>query len=182
MRVNRVDRATGSKKNPWKDTACMKCGRTIAKGDPYQWAKGFHGPKKVICGSCHFTRADLTNSKLSQVYEAFDAAYTELDSADAGTDLQEVLDSITEAVREVESEYREAAEAFNDGGPNAEKADECDSCASELESVDVPELHSYEDWLENEHPGEVDLEEDYNEWVTEQIEEFRSNIESADSL
>jgi hypothetical protein len=188
MRLNYVKTAQGSTKNPWRDPKCMKCSNVIHKGDPYQWIQGFRGPKKIICGTCVFTRSDMTNSKLAQVYDAFDDAYKQLDDADEGTDLQSILDEVTQAVREVEDEYRSAAdEYFNGGGPSAESADECDSCASELESIDVPELHDFDKWEENELGDDSELDDDekhtaWSEWIQEQIGEFRSNIENADSL
>jgi len=188
MRINYVAKATGSKKNPWTDVRCMKCSNAIHKGDPYQWIKGRYGPKLVICALCHFSRSDQTTSKLAQVYDAFDAAYKELDEADESTDLQSILDDVTQAVREVEDEYRSAAdEYFNGGGPSAESADECDSCASELESIDVPELYDFDKWVENELGDDSELDDDekhtaWAEWIQEQIGDFRSNIETADSL
>jgi len=181
MRVNRVQRATGSTKRPWRDPKCMKCRKEILKGEPYQWAQGFRGPKMIICGSCVFSRADLTNSKLSTVYEAFDSAYDELAEADESTDLQSILDSLVGSVQEVADEYRSAAdEYFSGGGPNAEKADEVESCVDELDSIDVPELVSFEQHC-------IDAEEEQSErqwrdWIQEQIDTFRGDIENADSL
>jgi len=189
MKIHRVNKATGSTKRPWRDPKCLKCRNVIAKGEPYQWLQGFHGPKKVICGTCVFSRSDMTNSKLASVYDAFDAAYRELDEADEGTDLDSIVNELAGTVREVGDEYRSAAdEYFSGGGPNAEKADEVEQVVDELENIDVPDLTEFTEWYEAEATDDAaELTEEewrakWAEWIQEQISTFRGDIESADSL
>jgi hypothetical protein len=156
MRVNHVAKATGSKKRPWPSEGkrCMKCSKPIMKGEPYKWAKGRYSWMRIACGNCQFSRSDLTDSIKGAIYDAFDEAFKELEEADETTDFSSIADTIAEAVREVEEQYRSTAEEyFSGGGPNAEYADECDSVASELESIQAPDIDDFETWVENNKDG-----------------------------
>ena len=60
-RVAKAQKAQGS---------CSKCGKKIAKGDPYIWWKFRFGGKRVRCAECPPKPSDLTQSEyLSQVYD-----------------------------------------------------------------------------------------------------------------
>lgn len=168
MRVNYVKKATGSKKRPWPEEGktCMKCRKPILKGEPYKWAKGRYSSKRIACGNCSFSRSDLTDSIKAGIYSAFEDAATELENADESTDFESIRDQIAEAIREVEQQYRDTSEEyFSGGGPQAEMADECDSAASEVESIDLPDIEEFEAWVEA-NRDELEVQT-FEEWKAE---------------
>lgn len=202
MRINTVKHAR-------KPQKCGRCGTEIKPsrdevqdgkkvrvlGDSYRWIqfnsfKG-GGGRHVRCASydCRFRQSDLTNSKMSGVYAAQETAEEAIDAWDGETsdDLQAILSECAEAAREVAEEYRESAanmeSAFPGGSPTIdecnEKADEIDSWADELESVDFddkPEDDEDEDANEDE---DGDKDEEKKRKREEALEEWREGCREA---
>lgn len=140
MRVNRVARCL---KSPG---TCGRCGKVIAKGEPYVWAKGRYTSKRVRCAEfkCRLRDSDLTDSKMSAAWAATEAVEDTLDAWE-GDDAEEVATALTdcaEAIREVAQEYRDSFESLPEnlqqGGVAQgweEKADELESFADSLDDA-----------------------------------------------
>jgi cell division septum initiation protein DivIVA len=151
-------------------------GRYIQAGQTYYTWSFRYGGTYYQHERCGFPRpSQLTQSKVSAIYAAVEAAEDELARLtweDAGKDAQEILGPVAETAREVAQEYRDAAESMGSAGEEMEaKADNIESWADELESVTV------DDWEEPD-PGDKDapsLEDAAAEWV----ENFRSTIQEA---
>ena len=112
---------------PLDPERCGKCGTTIEPGDPYKWTEikmQYGGRRLVRCSTCPTWRpSELSTSKMAGIYAA------------------------QEAVREVAEEYRESAQAIEDGFGHPtyqsdelnERADELDGWADDVEGVDFDE-------------------------------------------
>jgi hypothetical protein len=119
-----------------KSVSCGRCGKAIAPGDKYyRWAFRYGG-KQYRCSEHPPKQSELTQSKMSQVYDAVEDAHQSLASAETVEDVRTIVEEVAGAVSEVVDEYREAAEQFGGGGPNAERADELEGWQSDLESFD----------------------------------------------
>lgn len=127
--------------------ACDKCRNPIAKGEAYRHFKvGFrYGRKQVRCmrPECSPRQSELTNSKMSGVYVAIEAAEDDLTALEGNPEddtssITSALQTAAEGINEVADEYREANEAsptgFVFGEDLNERADEIADAASELES------------------------------------------------
>ena len=110
---------------------CVKCHKPIEPGqDRYEWSFRYGGTRRqhVSCG--YPRRSQLTQSKMGAVYDVIDG--------DWGTTQEDVktnLEMAAETVREVASEYDEAAQSFGGQGENAERASELDSYAGTLDDA-----------------------------------------------
>lgn len=132
MKVSTVQKA---RKSPG---SCGKCKTPIEIGMPYRWWAAFRGPKQIACmkDTCTPTQADLTGSdKLARLYAAQEAARVEIAEAEDAEAVTSALETCVEVAREVGDEYREAADAFGGNGPSAERADNVEAWADELENA-----------------------------------------------
>lgn len=158
---------------------CCRCVEPISVGQEYYtWAFAF--------GATYYQHAthgipkpsQLTQSKLSGVYAAIEAAEEDLSSAVSVEDLQIALASCKDAIEEVRDEYQEGLDNMPDGLRDAatetqEKIDALDDFASSLESCadnleefdeDEPEIDEQviKDWEDSE--PEVDDEVEHAKW------------------
>jgi hypothetical protein len=123
---------------------CGSCRAKIKKGQGYYWLAFRFGGRRVRCEKpeCRFKRSDTTQSKLSSVYAAQEHAEDALakwDRKDRDA-LNGIVESLAESVREVHSEYEDAAnEHPNLAGQTEEIRGELESIADELESFEVDE-------------------------------------------
>lgn len=131
-------RTHGVKKAQKDQGACLKCHKPIKAGDAYSWLKGRHGPRKVVCATCHFSDSDRTGSdKLARVYDARDAAQEAVAKwavEDDVEDLKSTLTECAEALREVAREYQESADNIHQNFSESSTADDCEEKATEIES------------------------------------------------
>lgn len=133
---------------------CGRCRVEIEPGMGYYWIAFFRGPKHVRCEKpeCRFRKSDTTQSKLSTVYAAQEAAEEALKAWDRKDHeaLQDIVTSCGDTVREVHDEYEDAAnEHPNLAGQTEEIRSSLDSIASNLESFSVDE------WDKDEETQEV---------------------------
>lgn len=108
----------------------------IKKGETYyKWSFRYGGTHK---SGKHPRASQLTQSKYSAVYAALEAV--EDVCADATSVLQDIVDALSDAantIHEVAEEYNEADEAMGGNqGVNYERAEACEECATELETVE----------------------------------------------
>jgi hypothetical protein len=141
---------------------CSKCQEDILPGqERYEWSFRYGGTNRrhVSCGMPR--QSELTQSKMAQVYAATEAVEDLLATDFEEDDLRSALETAVEEIRQVVSEYEEAAEHFGGEGENAERASELDGYADEIERVDVTEY--------------VQDDRSKDEWR----DELRSEVESA---
>jgi hypothetical protein len=157
---------------------CTSCREPIEIGQSfYTWAiKSTYGGSKyfrhVACG--YPKPWELTHSKLGEVYRAQAQAEDDIDDLvcespdDVEDALQAILSNLAEAINEVASEYRDAAEAMGGAGyENEERADVLESSAMELDSFtlsvqyEAPDEDDYtRDCDDCGGSGEIDDEDD----------------------
>lgn len=154
-RTNTVNKAAKDVGN------CLVCRKELKKGDAYKWFKPYRSRKRVACTTCHFKNSHTCTSKWVTIYEAMEQLEDVANEFDYRTDISEVEDAVqelTDACEEVESEYREAAEAWGDAGAEMEeKADnvgdwdtdvDFDEKPHELDDDDEPKNDEERDALE----------------------------------
>lgn len=150
-RINHVEKA---RKSPG---SCSRCSAVIPNGSGYYWIAFFRSPKRIRCEKpeCRFRKSDTTQSKLSTVYAAQEAAEEALKAWDRKDHeaLQEIVTSCGGTVREVYDEYEDAAnEHPNLASQTEEVRSSLDSIASNLESFSVDEwdkdAETQEAWAE----------------------------------
>jgi hypothetical protein len=113
---------------------CEQCARVIEPGQPYlQWSFRYGGTH-YRCTDHPPRPSDLTQSKLAEVYAAIESAEDGLPAAEDAEAVGDLVAEVKDAVYQVAEEYREAAEPFGGEGENAERADELEGWAQELES------------------------------------------------
>lgn len=130
---------TQTKSNRGRTLHCGRCGATILPTETYfSWSFRYGGTRT----NCHRhppRSSELTQSKMAEVYAAIESAEDQLDGCTTIEDIKDQVTDVASTVQEVAGEYRDAAEAFGGQGENAERADELDSWADELESFDPDE-------------------------------------------
>lgn len=151
-------RVRTQKKSARGERACGRCGRAIEVGETYFVWSFRYGGKHVRCSEHPPTAGELTQSKMGPVYDAIAEAHNNLGEIE---ETKETIANVAEVAREVVEEYRAAAEAFNDSGPNAERADELEGWVDELEQ------------FEPDGPEETEFDEDeYRTQALERVEEM----------
>jgi hypothetical protein len=166
-----------------KQTVTVK-GKRVKKtvrvlGDPYKWIKFNRRPRNIRCmaPACAFMRSDLTTSeKLGRLYDAQDAAEDAIAAwSGEADDLKTILSDLASEVREVSQEYNESADnienSFPGGSPTIDdcrdKADQLESWADEIESVDFDEWSSSDEDADSEDAANDDGQT-RAEWADEQ--------------
>lgn len=144
-----MPRVESKKKGGGKTRHCAVCQAEIIKGERYYTFAFRYGGRRYHCKDHRPKRSQLTQSKLSAVYEAIEAAEENIGDVTTVEDAEQMLNEIAEVVREVAEEYREAAEPFGGAGENADRADELEGFADELEGASF-------DAADPEEPEEVD--------------------------
>ncbi len=193
----RVEEVAHARKSPG---ACGRCGVEIkgrevvdgrpVPGDPYRHASpGFRGPKLVRCMKfeCRFRASDLTTSKMASVYAAQESAHDSLDELLEGDwtdtdEVQSILSSMADEVRDVGQEYTDAADAMGAAGEEmTEKADAIDSYADDLENItfDDPPEEDGDDADKDEEKAEA-LAEEWTAWREGVIDAAREVIDGFD--
>jgi hypothetical protein len=155
----RVSERTAGKTKDDRVRHCERCSDGIKSGErvytwsffrqPARWQHTTHGYPK---------QSQLTQSKMTTVYEAVEDA--DLSGAETTEDLQAVLQTVAESVREVAEEYERSAEAMGEAGSEMqERAGELESWADELESWEPSEEWDPDATEEDEdEPTPVDTE------------------------
>lgn len=102
--------------------------------------------------TCTPKPSERESSNLSQVYEAQETAEAELNGLKGSTDhdveqINSIVETFAEAVREVADQYREADDNFGGSGAtqSAERADVLEGSADELENFSSNEYEGPDD-------------------------------------
>lgn len=136
-----------------RDISCGRCGKQIENGANYRYWTFRYGGKRIRCDrpECAPRPGDLTQSKMGEVYNA----QHDLGQLSDPSDVREALAAMAETVRDIASEYQQAAEHFGQSGENQERyealdswADELDRAASDLDDK-INEEDADEDELQN---------------------------------
>lgn len=127
------------------------CGHVIQPGERFYWWKFRYGGKQVRCMEHSPQQYELTQSKMSTVYQAMDEARNNLGTLE---ETKAAIESLASTVEEVVQEYRDAAEPFGGGGPNGEKAEELEGWLDELQQFE-PEEPDESEFDEDEHRDEA---------------------------
>lgn len=146
---------------------CSKCGDEILPGQRYRfWKPFFRSRTKIVrCmkPECTPKMSERESSAMASVMVAAENAQAyilgwENSNSTTTGDLESALDEVGEAIDDVVSQYRDAADNFGGSGPNAEKADELEDLRSQLDVNfdDAPELTFCEDHDEGEAIGNGD--------------------------
>lgn len=150
---------TKTKSTAGAERKCGRCGIKIEAGDTYFSWSFRYGGTHYRCKDHRPRQSELTQSKMSEVYAAVEAAEDELPTTGDVADIRSIIEALAETVESVASEYRDAAEPFGGAGENAERADELDGWVDELQSF---------------YPDDPDEENDTDDEIQDAIENARS--------
>lgn len=123
------------------ERSCGRCGKKIEPGDEYLSWSFRYGGTHFRCLDHPPRRSELTQSKLGEVYAAQETAEDDInriviDEDGAMEAIKEAVQAVIDQIQETATEYMDAAEHFGGGGENAERADELESWAGELEGFE----------------------------------------------
>jgi len=163
----------------------------IKKGDTYYyWSIGFRGAKQM--SKTRPRQSQLTGSKMSGAYAASEAAGDAIDAATSIEDITSALSDCVDAIREVASEYEEAAQATTGNGnrvPNADEmeekaqglndwADSIEQDATEVEGIEVADHVDENTTIEDLDEDQIEVEQDTEGNETKK----RKDVEDFDDL
>lgn len=126
---------------------CSKCGNDILPGqERYEWSFRYGGTyrRHVTCGMPR--QSELTQSKMGEVYAATEALEDLMSGEFTLSDLEEAVNQAADEIRQVASEYEEAAEHFGGQGENADRASDLEAYADEIEQAQLPDDQAHEGW------------------------------------
>lgn len=185
--MSRVNTVAKARKSPGK---CGMCGKEIPAGAGYRYWKFRYGGKHLRCMNCPPPKtSELTsNAKISSLLAAQEYAEEAIDKWEKDPGDAESLTSILEecagSIREVAEEFRESAQAIEDGFQHEtemsaemnDKGENLDSAADELESTQI------EDFEEEGEEGETEEQkaERKREWAEEQAENARNAVDNVE--
>lgn len=168
-----------------KERHCGRCGKKIEPGESYFKFSFRYGGTHYRCSDHYPRQSELTQSKMSEVYAAIEAAEDSLPGVEALDDIRSEVEQVGEVARQVVDEYREADEAFGGQGAtqSAEMADELEGWAEELESwePDVEEAEVDEDEIEAKMRTDGIPESDEAQWISVREERMREAEEALDN-
>src|SRR5262245_3074105 len=108
---------TKTKSTRGRTYTCEKCGQPILPGHSYHTWSFRYGGARFQHSACGYPlRSQLTQSKMSTVYSAMEGVQDGLAKLTSLEDIETEVQTLAETVREIEEEYREAAEPFGDMG------------------------------------------------------------------
>ncbi|QGJ89491.1 hypothetical protein PBI_SMARTIES_88 [Microbacterium phage Smarties] len=166
-RVKRVD-------NSRKEHVCGRGQHVIPKGEPYLTASpGYRGKPKYRCVQHPFRPSELTTSAASEPMAAVEAFE---DSANAGFDTHEDLESAWDELRSAVEEYQQmregALEAWENGNSQFEEYVETANAA--MDEVEGFTLEEFPD----EEPDQTDAEA-WQEWDDARATHLQDQTEEA---
>jgi hypothetical protein len=110
---------------------------------------------------------------MASVYLALEGFEDSVSTFMTADDAQGSLADVSAAAYEVAEEYRSAAEYFGGAGENADRADELEGWASDLDGVQFPELLEF---VEENFPD--DATTDVDAATSEQLEAWREAVQA----
>jgi hypothetical protein len=173
----RVSTKKKNKSGKAESYRCDSCAEPIVAGQSYyEWSFRYGGTHRQHTEHAHPKQSQLTQSKMSGVYSAIEAAEEALGSATCTEDIREALNECATEVESVKDEYQESIDAMisPDGAVAQEcqeKIDALETFKDELESAssDVEDFEEHEP-EEPEEPKEVathtpeQFQREYDEW------------------
>lgn len=160
-----MDVTVADRSQPLPNRTCGKCHQEIKVGDPYKHISPRSGPyggrTMYRCASCPdwhvWEYSSSLSARVAQISHDFWESFndTTFESTD---EVQELLNSAAEAIREIAEEKREGASNIEDGfGHSTYQSDELNDIADQLDSwADDVEGVSLTDYPE---PEEADCDE-----------------------
>lgn len=163
--------------NSRKEHVCGRGNHPIPKGESYLTASpGYRGRPKYRCLQHPFRPSELTTSAASEPMSAVEAFE---DSANAGFDTHEDLESAWDELRSAVEEYQQmreqALEAWENGNSQFEEYVETANAA--LEEVEGFDVESFDD----EEPSATD-EEAWEEWDQARLDHLSEQTDEALSV
>lgn len=185
MKVKQVGKAQ-------KDAGdCGKCGKPIKKGDPYQWMKGFRGPKYVRCATCPtWTTAERESGPMRDAYAAQETAHDAIDALEFGDysseggfaaqkfveDLKGILSQCgaeaSSAKDQIEESLDNMPEGLRDGDTGTQMQERIDNLESWIDDLD-----SWSPTGEEELPTDAEDQGDYDDWFDGLKQEAHDAVE-----
>lgn len=125
---------------------CSGCSEPIVPGERYwEWSFRYGGTYRQHATHGMPRPSQLTQSNMSEVYAGIESVEDLIARDDWSTeDAVSAVEELRSTVEEVAQGYRDAAEPFGDAGPHAERADELDSYADQLDGIDLSEWEHVE--------------------------------------
>lgn len=165
-----------TKQKARKEYVCLKCNRTINIGEEYQKITAMYSKPKIVCCDCKVPRSELTSSEYyAWLYDLQDNMTIE-----TLEDVQQILDDVEEQKGELEDKYYNIPEQLQDGEAGSilqERIDNLEEVYNELESI-IDEIENIDESDLDTEIKESDFSstEEYEEAISNAIEEHRSNI------
>lgn len=192
-RITVIDRS-----QPLPNDKCGKCGVEIKPGDPYRWfTVGFRSHwKSIRCmkASCSPRPSELESSSTrSTIYGAQEEANDSLDALNpedtTTSEVEEIVQRVGEAFREVADQLNEADEAFggNQATEHYERAQTAEQGADELESWSTssdeePDFESCDNPLHDEPEDRPGYDPESEETPDDAIERGSADCESCSDI
>jgi hypothetical protein len=151
---------------------CDYCDKPIEVETPYRYTSRFRGPKITRHLSCPMWHEwEISDSVFARALKIGFDADDEINSLSSGSeddDVQTVLGSIAEQIRELATEREEAVSNIEDGFGHEtsqsaeiqEQADSLNGWADDVESLSVDERP-----VEEEEDGKAVTEDELNDWI-----------------
>lgn len=155
---------------PLPNYTCGKCGVEIKPGMPYKWIEPKMRGLMVRCENCpnwnYWEYSDSLSARVAEIQSnAADALGVDFEDR---SELEGILQEIASEIRSLAEEKEEAASNMEEGFGHStyqsdelnEQAEQLNSWADEVESVDIPDMPEPEeqDCTECEATGEIDGE------------------------
>lgn len=150
----------------------------IKPGDSYKWISVMTSPRsshsRYRCDSApDWHRWDYSSSLSARVEQVQYNFASEIESVESKEDVEQILASTADEIREIAEEKRESAQNMEDGfGHPTEKSDELNETADELDSW----ADDVESWDIEDYPEAPEGEEEPSE---DQVDEWRENAVAA---
>jgi hypothetical protein len=146
---------------PTVDDRCDKCGTQIKPGDPYKHISPRSGPyggrRLNRCDTCPtwqvWEYSSSTSARAAQIQSEAETMLDGVDSAESLADVESIRDDIAQSIREFAEEKGESADSLEEGFGHEtsqsaeirEVADNLESWAYDVESVDLPDYPEAEE-------------------------------------
>ena len=177
-----MPRVSEKKKNKaGKPYDCGQCSDKIVAGETYyEWSFRYGGTHRQHAKHGRPKQSQLTQSKMSGVYSAVEAAEDAIQSADCVEDLRSALDECASSVGDVRDEYQEGIDGMISpdgvvGQESQEKIDALEEFISELESASG----SLEDFSDEEPELDSETREEWEQAEREHLDGQRETASEA---
>ncbi|QJD50021.1 hypothetical protein SEA_RASOVI_44 [Microbacterium phage Rasovi] len=164
-----------------KEHTCSGHGHTIAKGEPYTWAKpGFRTRRPVRrCLKHPFRESDLITGQRAEIVRAKEDALEAIDNAESPEDVESAVAEFASAAEDYQSTRQEALDAWPNGNSQLEEfVYQAEAIASEVDSWTADEFDEPDQDEFEEDPDAADYE-GLDEWVEFKRAEHLDEVKDA---